>query len=147
MKKILGLDIGTNSIGLAVIEEAENENEASKILLLASRIIPTKSEDSSLTEFNTGKPISKNRVKGEDRSKRRNFARLKLGKKNLIKDLLEMGIWENADIAIGMQNQKYPNLKNILVEQIFRVRSESSYQKIEKEDFKILGLVFYNEVV
>ena len=32
MKKILGLDLGTNSIGWALVNEAENENEKSQIV-------------------------------------------------------------------------------------------------------------------
>jgi CRISPR-associated endonuclease Csn1 len=34
MKKILGLDLGTNSIGWALVNEAENENEKSSIIKL-----------------------------------------------------------------------------------------------------------------
>ena len=143
MKKILGLDIGTNSIGIAVLKEAENTNERSEILLLASRIIPTKPEDNSLSEFSEGKPITKNRVRGEDRGRRRNFARLKLRKKTLIKDLIDMSLWKSSDISIGNYKQEYPNIKTSVLE-IFRVRSEASIHKIDIADFGKLGLVFYN---
>jgi CRISPR-associated endonuclease Csn1 len=34
MKKILGLDLGTNSIGWALVNEAENESEKSSIIKL-----------------------------------------------------------------------------------------------------------------
>jgi CRISPR-associated endonuclease Csn1 len=40
MKKILGIDVGTNSIGWALIQEGQSE-EKSKILGMGSRIIPT----------------------------------------------------------------------------------------------------------
>ncbi|MDA3779108.1 MAG: hypothetical protein PF487_02565 [Bacteroidales bacterium] len=41
MKKILGLglDLGTSSIGWALVNEAENENEKSKIIKTGVRII------------------------------------------------------------------------------------------------------------
>ena len=39
MKKILGLDLGTTSIGWALVNEAENHNERSSIVKLGSRII------------------------------------------------------------------------------------------------------------
>ena len=43
MRKILGLDLGTNSIGWAVVNEAENENGEPKLVGIecaGSRIIP-----------------------------------------------------------------------------------------------------------
>ena len=41
MKKILGLDLGTNSIGWALVEKRENTNEKTdKTLGMGSRIIP-----------------------------------------------------------------------------------------------------------
>ena len=39
MKKILGLDLGTNSIGWAVVNEAEKEGEKSSIMKLGVRVI------------------------------------------------------------------------------------------------------------
>lgn len=39
MKKILGLDLGTNSIGWALVNEAENDSEKSSIIKLGSRIV------------------------------------------------------------------------------------------------------------
>jgi CRISPR-associated endonuclease Csn1 len=39
MKKILGLDLGTNSIGWALVNEAENSKEQSDILKLGVRVI------------------------------------------------------------------------------------------------------------
>ena len=40
MKKILGLDLGTNSIGWAVVNEAENQTENSSIIKLGVRVNP-----------------------------------------------------------------------------------------------------------
>jgi len=54
MKKILGLDIGTNSIGWALIEQ-DFENKQGKILGLGSRIIPMAQD--ALGEFESGAPI------------------------------------------------------------------------------------------
>ena len=39
MKKVLGLDLGTNSIGWAVVNEAESEDEKSSVVKLGVRII------------------------------------------------------------------------------------------------------------
>jgi hypothetical protein len=40
MKKILGLDLGTNSIGWALVNEAENSEEKSSIVQLGVRVNP-----------------------------------------------------------------------------------------------------------
>jgi CRISPR-associated endonuclease Csn1 len=41
MKKILGLDLGTTSIGWAFVKEAENETEQSSIEKVGVRVIPS----------------------------------------------------------------------------------------------------------
>lgn len=51
MKKILGLDLGTNSIGWALVEVDEYGNVV-KIIKLGSRIIPM--DEKAMSEFNTG---------------------------------------------------------------------------------------------
>ncbi len=40
MKTILGLDLGTNSIGWALVKETENSNEKSEIIKLGVRVNP-----------------------------------------------------------------------------------------------------------
>ena len=40
IKKILGLDLGSNSIGWALVNEAENRDEASSIIKLGVRVNP-----------------------------------------------------------------------------------------------------------
>ncbi|GAB1418113.1 hypothetical protein MASR2M12_08780 [Bacteroidales bacterium] len=55
MKKILGLDLGTNSIGWALIEQ-DFENKQGKILGMGSRIVPM-SQD-ILGEFDKGNSVS-----------------------------------------------------------------------------------------
>ena len=45
MKKILGLDLGTTSLGWAYVMEADNENEKSEIIKLGARIIPLTTDE------------------------------------------------------------------------------------------------------
>ena len=40
MKKVLGLDLGTSSIGWAVVNQAENTDEKSSIVKLGVRVNP-----------------------------------------------------------------------------------------------------------
>lgn len=56
MKKILGLDLGTNSIGWALVEQNFEEKQG-KILGMGSRIIP--SEPEMLGRFSIGQALSK----------------------------------------------------------------------------------------
>ncbi|MBP1673114.1 MAG: csn1 [Bacteroidetes bacterium] len=56
MKNILGLDLGTNSIGWAVVSTNENDTPQ-KIECMGSRIIPMDAEE--MGKFNSGNTISK----------------------------------------------------------------------------------------
>ncbi|MFJ1401978.1 type II CRISPR RNA-guided endonuclease Cas9 [Capnocytophaga canimorsus] len=87
MKHILGLDLGTNSIGWAVVKEAQNDNETSEIVDLGVRVNPLTTDEK--TNFEKGKPISTNADRTLKRSARRNLQRYKLRRKELIELLKE----------------------------------------------------------
>jgi CRISPR-associated endonuclease Csn1 len=55
MRKILGLDLGTNSIGWALVEQ-DFEAQSGKILGMGSRIIPMSQE--TLGDFDKGNSVS-----------------------------------------------------------------------------------------
>lgn len=46
MKRILGLDLGTNSIGWALVNEAETDEEVSSIIRLGVRVNPLTVDES-----------------------------------------------------------------------------------------------------
>jgi len=52
-KKILGLDLGTTSIGWAFVKEAETDNEHSSIVKLGVRVNPLTTDEQ--TNFEKGK--------------------------------------------------------------------------------------------
>lgn len=85
MKRILGLDLGTNSIGWALVNEAENENEKSSITKLGVRVNPLTVDEQ--TNFEKGKSITTNADRTLKRAARRNLQRYKLRKENLIEIL------------------------------------------------------------
>ena len=89
MKKILGLDLGTNSIGWAVVNEAENSEERSSIIKLGVRVNPLTVDE--LTNFEKGKSITTNADRTLKRSMRRNLQRYKLRRENLIEVLKKNG--------------------------------------------------------
>jgi len=96
MKKILGLDLGTNSIGWALVNESENENENSSIIKLGVRVNPLTVDE--LTNFEKGKSITTNADRTLKRSMRRNLQRYKLRKENLNEILKKNGFINDETI-------------------------------------------------
>jgi CRISPR-associated endonuclease Csn1 len=69
MKKILGLDLGTTSIGWAFVKEGENETEQSSIEKIGVRVIPLTTDEQ--TDFEKGKSVSSNADRTLKRGARR----------------------------------------------------------------------------
>lgn len=84
MKKILGLDLGTNSIGWALID-----NDAKKILGLGSRIIPMGTDKQ---DYEKGVGITKNEDRRTKRTIRKMNKRYKLRRNKLLFILHELGM-------------------------------------------------------
>lgn len=92
MKKILGLDLGTNSIGWAVVNEAETkdgETKAIGIEAAGSRIIPM--DEEVLGNFEKGNSISQTAKRTKYRGVRRLLERAKLRRERLNRVLNVMG--------------------------------------------------------
>lgn len=88
MKKILGLDLGTNSIGWALIEHDFN-NKKGKIIKLGSRIIPMSQDE--LGKFDSGTTVSQTADRTHYRSIRRLYERSKLRRDRIHRVLNLMG--------------------------------------------------------
>lgn len=92
MKRILGLDLGTNSIGAALIESTltdEGKEELRKICYCGSRIIPM--DATKLGDFEKGNPVSQTADRTESRSIRHLYERSKLRRERLHRVLDLMG--------------------------------------------------------
>ena len=125
VKKILGLDLGTNSIGWALVKEAENENEKSSIVKLGVRVNPLTVDEK--TNFEKGRPLSTNADRTLKRGMRRNLQRYKQRRENLIKILIEFGIIQNDSVLTEIgKNTTYQTLS---------LRTKAAKEKIELEDF------------
>ena len=114
MKRILGLDLGTASIGWAMVNEAENDSEKSSIVKLGVRTISfdnfvsTASKKECKTpvdDFNSGKGISCNAGRTQSRSMRRNLQRYKLRRERLRTILKEHGLIDEATILAEKGNR------------------------------------------
>ena len=88
MKKILGLDLGTNSIGWAVVDVDENGNPI-HIEGMGSRIIPMGSDK---IDYEKGATITKNADRRAKRSSRRMGKRYKMRRNKLLFILDKLGM-------------------------------------------------------
>lgn len=122
-KHILGLDLGTTSIGFAHIIEG-NSPEQSSIKKIGVRVNPLTTDEQ--TNFEKGKPVSVNADRTLKRGARRNLDRYQDRRKNLIDTLLKANIISNETILAE-------NGKNTTHSTYF-FRAKSAVENIEKEE-------------
>ena len=105
-KRILGLDLGTSSIGWALVDEAE-VGEKSSVVKLGVRIIQydtfTNGEGQEIKGnpadyFSAGKSVTPNAARTKSRSMRRNLQRYKLRRKMLIETLKKYNIINDSTL-------------------------------------------------
>lgn len=125
MKNILGLDLGTNSIGWALVKERENDNEQSSIMRLGVREIYLTADEQS--NFEKGKPITTNADRTHKRSMRRNLQRYKLRRDNLINVLKDNGLIK-ADTLLNENG-------NRTTFETYRLRAKAVTEEISLEEF------------
>lgn len=125
MKKILGLDLGTTSIGWALVNEAEMENEKSEIIKTGVRIVPITTDEEN--DFQKGKSVSINADRRSKRSARRNLHRYKLRRKNLIEVLKNNNIINDNSILAETGEKSTHSL--------LKLRSEAAQKEVSLEDF------------
>lgn len=121
MNKILGLDLGTNSIGWAYVNEAVTDNEQSSINKIGVRVNPLTTDEQ--TNFEKGKPITTNAGRTLARSARRNLQRYKLRRENLIQILKEQKWISNESILAESGNKS--------TFETFKLRALAASQKLE----------------
>ncbi len=136
MKKVLGLDLGTNSIGWALVNEAESASENSSIVKLGVRAIHFDNFASSegggeskdpVKDFCSGKGISPNAGRTLKRSMRRNLFRYKLRRENLQKLLKERGFIDDGTIL-----REHGNASTF---ETYRLRAKAVSEAISLEEF------------
>jgi len=141
MKKILGLDLGTTSIGWALVNEAESEKETSEILKTGVRVIPYgdnlkkknpktgKLSDVSNVEddFNSGQGISPNMGRTLKRGARRNLQRYKQRRKVLIK-LLKKANLITDDSVLAEEGKDTTH-------SLWALRAQAATEEIALQDF------------
>ncbi|NCC99869.1 MAG: type II CRISPR RNA-guided endonuclease Cas9 [Bacteroidia bacterium] len=124
MKKILGLDLGTNSIGWALVNERESENEKSSIIKLGVRVNPLTVDEQR--NFEQGKSITTNADRTLKRSMRRNLQRYKLRRENLLDVLKDNGLI--FDDSILLENGNKTTFET------YRLRAKAATKEISLEE-------------
>ena len=125
MKRILGLDLGTNSIGWAVVNEAETNEEKSSIVKLGVRVNPLTVDEKS--NFEKGKSITTNADRTLKRSMRRSLQRYKL-RRNALLDLLREQGWITEKTILAEQG-------NFTTFQTLGLRAKAATEEISLEEF------------
>ncbi len=137
MAKILGLDLGTNSVGWALIDDVQN-----KILGIGSRIFPMGVENLGEGE---GREMSKNAGRTGARGVRRQFFRRRLRKKILLKALSEnkMCPMVSNDFEDWKKTKEFPSdkLANWFALNPYELRQRALNEKLSLEE---IGRIFYH---
>lgn len=147
--KILGLDLGTNSIGWAVVEKDEG-----RILDVGVRIFP---EGVVKETIGTGdKEQSKNATRRDKRQMRRHFYRKRLRKIKLLEILISLQMcplnleelmkWKNWDKARKTDGIKFPDtdeFREWLKMNPYFLREKALHEEITLQEF---GRVLYHMI-
>ena len=103
MKRVLGLDLGSSSIGWAVIEEHSEEvisdvvsSPKDKIVAIGSRIIPLSVDES--TQFSKGQALTKNADRTAKRTQRKGYDRYQLRRALLLEKLSSLGMYNGSTL-------------------------------------------------
>jgi CRISPR-associated endonuclease Csn1 len=124
-KKILGLDLGTTSIGWAFVTESEHDHEKSTIERIGVRVNPLTTDEQ--TNFEKGKPVSVNADRTLKRGMRRTLQRYKQRRANLI-DALVKGNIINTETILAEDGKQTTHSTWLL-------RAKAASEAISKEDF------------
>jgi CRISPR-associated endonuclease Csn1 len=130
MKRILGLDLGTNSIGWAYVLEAENSHEESQILRLGVRVNPLSSDE--IKNFSEGKSITTNADRTLKRHARRNLDRYQLRREDLINLFLREG-WITLEDPL--------NEEGLHTHETLKLRAYAVNGKVELKDLARIFLL------
>lgn len=137
-KKILGLDLGTNSIGWALVE-GDIENRKGNIVDLGVRIIPMSQE--ILGDFEKGSSISQTSERTRLRGVRRLLERTKLRRERLHRVLNILGyLPDHYNNSIDFENRLGQFIEGLEVKLPFK-------PKLNGEGFEFLFFDSYNEML
>jgi len=131
IKKILGLDLGTTSIGWAFVKESDNDAEKSTIEKIGVRVNPLTTDEQ--TNFEKGKPVSVNADRTLKRGARRNLQRYKQRRENLIQALKGFGLI-NQETILAEDDKNTTHAT-------YALRAKAATEEITKVEFARVLLI------
>ncbi|MCK4923201.1 MAG: hypothetical protein KAS71_19270, partial [Bacteroidales bacterium] len=147
MTKILGLDLGTNSIGWAVVDKKNNKIEDCGVRIFPEGVEPT-------TIGQGDKEQSKNATRRDKRQMRRQFYRKRLRKIKLLQVLIEQEMcplkmselaqWKNWDRTKKTEGRKFPSSEEFdswIKLNPYKLREKALQEEITLQE---LGRIFYH---
>ena len=106
MKRVLGLDLGSSSIGWAIVEEYSKEvtseeyaSDKDKIVAIGCRIIPLNSDES--TQFSKGQALTKNADRTKNRTQRKRYDRYQLRRALLLEKLAQLEMYNGETLKLS----------------------------------------------
>lgn len=120
-KTILGLDLGTTSIGWALVKEGTEAD----IIKTGVRVIPLSTDE--IQNFDKGKSITTNADRTLKRSTRRNLHRYKLRREYLIRVLKENNLIQDDSILTENGNRS--------TFETYKLRAKAATEKIQLNEF------------
>jgi CRISPR-associated endonuclease Csn1 len=125
MKKILGLDLGTTSIGWSFINEANNDGELSSIINTGVRIVPLTTDEEA--DFKKGNTISINADRTLKRGARRGLQRFKQRREALLESFTK--------IKFIPSTFTYAETGKETTFSSYKVRAQSATEAVGKDEF------------
>lgn len=139
MKKILGLDLGTNSIGWALINY-DFDNEKGEIINMGSRIVPMSSD--LIKDFEQGNSISRTRSRTLARGARRLKQRYQLRRERLIKTLKILG-WVPETFPERFEGVNQHNINDYLPFDEQNITECAQQLKVDKSSLPQDWVIYY----
>ncbi|QZE15617.1 type II CRISPR RNA-guided endonuclease Cas9 [Halosquirtibacter laminarini] len=126
MAKILGLDLGTTSIGWALVEESHDKK--CSIIQSGVRVVPLTVDEKG--NFEKGKAITTNADRTLKRSARRNLQRTKLRREVLHKHLCEYG-WISSETPLYEEGKDSTH-------RTLQIRAKAATSQISLEELAVV---------
>lgn len=127
MKKILGLDLGTTSIGWALVNESDTTEERASIIDLGVRRIPLTPDEQSNFEQGKANGQTACALRTQKRSMRRNLQRYKL-RRSALKEILCREGWITPSTRLAENSPRSTF-------EILRLRALAAEEEISLDDF------------
>jgi CRISPR-associated endonuclease Csn1 len=132
----LGLDIGANSIGWAIVD---THNQ--KVISMGSRVFPA-----GVNDYDTNKEATKNQTRREARGLRRQYVRRRWRKIKLLEFLIEHNLtpFTKSDLNVWKKKRDQPNFEHLtdwFANNPYGLREKALSEKIELHE---LGRILYH---